>query len=69
MDVKLFQIEYDTDGEVIDDLPKVIHTTLVEMGYTEEDGEFNEFVDMNGADFISNETGFCVIEFLWEITK
>lgn len=69
MDVKLFQIEYDTDGEVIDDLPKVIYTTLDEMGYTEEDGEFNEFVDMNGADFISDKTGFCVIEFLWEITK
>jgi len=69
MNVTLFNIEYDTDGEVIDNLPKVIHTTPEEMSYTEEDGDVNEFVDMKGADFISDKTGFCVIEFLWEIVK
>ena len=63
-DVILFNIEYDTDGEKID-LPKTVNTTLEEMSYTE--GPINEFVDMNGADFISDKTGFCVVEFLWEI--
>lgn len=69
MKVRLFDIEYDTDGEVIDDLPKTIHTTLEEMSYTEEDGDISEFVYLNGADFISDKTGFCVSKFLWEIVK
>ena len=69
MNVKLFNIEYDTDGEVVDGLPRTIHTTLKEMSYTNEDGDVNEFVDMNGADFISYKTGYCVFEFLWEIVK
>lgn len=68
MNVTLFNIEYDIDGdEKIDHLPKVINTTLEAMSY--EDGDVNEFVDMNGADFISDMTGFCVSEFLWSIQK
>lgn len=69
MKITLSNIEYDTDGEVIDNLPEVIHTTPEEMSYTEEDGDINEFVSMNGADFISDKTGFCVIGFLWDIVK
>lgn len=67
--VKLFEINYETDGEEVD-LPNVIEATLVKMGWTEgEDVDKDDFISIYGADFISNETGWLVNSFSYEIMK
>lgn len=65
--VTLYEIDYDTDGEDIDDLPGEINTTLEEMGW---DGEENpdEFIYVNGADFISDQTGWLVNGFYHKLS-
>jgi hypothetical protein len=70
MTIKLYDIVYDTDGYGVD-LPEEIVTTLEEMDYDVElNGlDISEFVSMNGADFISDETGFLVCSFSFEILK
>ena len=69
--IKLYDIEYDTDGEDVE-LPDEIITTLEEMGWdAENDKEENieEFVINNGADHISDKTGWLVETFSVEIIK
>lgn len=69
--IKLYDIEYDTDGEDVE-LPDEIMTTLKEMGWdVEYDKEENieEFVMGNGADYISDQTGWLVESFSIEIIK
>lgn len=67
MKVRLFDISYDTDGHDVKDLPKVIETTLDEMGW-DEDEDPKEFVNETGADFISDTTGWLVNWYRFEIT-
>ncbi len=65
--VRLYDIDFDTDGEDIDDLPEEINTTLEEMGW-EGEGDAEGFVNMNGADFISDQTGWLVNGFCFELS-
>lgn len=73
--IKLYDIEYDTDGEDFDsdemedlELPEEITTTLEEMGW---DGEENmeEFISEYGADYISDQFGWLVKSFSFNIIK
>lgn len=70
MKIKLFNIVYDTDGHGVD-LPEEIVTTLEEMGYDVElNGlDLHEFVSLNGADYISDETGYMVCSFNFQFVK
>ena len=57
--IKLYNIEWDTDGEVIDDLPTevIIDNPTEEM--CESVGGFDDVL----ADYLSDEYGFCVFGF------
>ena len=48
-----YNIDYDTDGEEVDDLPETV--TIEAENY--------EDASLNGADQISDETGWCVNSF------
>lgn len=61
----LKDIDYDTDGESVE-LPDTIETTLEEMGW-EEDENIDDFIMNRGADFISDETGWLVNSFDFEL--
>jgi hypothetical protein len=68
MTIKLFNIEFETDGEKVD-LPSEIVCTPEDMGYDEsEDGDIESFIDERGADHISDTTGWLVNGFDYEIT-
>jgi len=60
MRVKAYRIEYDTDGEEVHGLPKVLHFNI-------EDPDFNPENDL--ADLISDHTGWCVFSFKYKILK
>lgn len=53
---KAYNIDYDTDGEVVDGLPE---TVLFEA---EDDTD----ASLTGADQISDKTGWCVNSFSYE---
>ncbi len=62
------QIQYDTDGEVVEGLPTVITTNSNEIGYSEyDDGDLEWYVAEYGADYISDHTGWLVNGFNFEI--
>lgn len=65
--IRLYEIDYDTDGEDVE-LPEEISTTAEEMGWDEDDN-IDQFVSENGADFISDQTGWLVNGFLFEIIR
>ena len=48
-----YNIKYDTDGQDVKDLPE---TMTIEAENVQD-------AQLNGADFISNKTGWCVISF------
>jgi hypothetical protein len=56
--IRFIDIDYDTDGEKVD-LPKTLESVF------EEDFD----PEMDGADYISDETGWCVFGFRWEEIK
>ena len=59
-------------GDDIDDNITLfdIETTLGEMGWSEEDGLTPaDFIEERGADYISDECGFCIDGYNWEIVK
>lgn len=73
--IRLYDIEYDTDGEDFDpadiedlELPEEITTTLEEMGW---DGEENmeEFVSEYAADYVSDQFGWLVKSLSFKIIK
>lgn len=66
MKVKIFNINYDTDGEEISDITKEFDTTLEEMGWGANEN-VSEFISEHGADFISDKTGWCVLSFQYEL--
>lgn len=66
MKVKLYNIEYETDGEVVTQ-PKEITTTLQEMGWSEYDLSPAAYIDECGADYISDVTGWLVKSFKYTI--
>jgi hypothetical protein len=60
MTIKLFNIDYDTDGEEVE-LPSEIDCTPEDMGYDpNEDGDIESFIQERGADYISDTTGWLV---------
>ena len=56
MKIKIYDIDWDTDGEVVDDLPTEI---IVEASAV---GSLDDI-----ADYLSDEYGFCVFSFITEI--
>ena len=56
MNYRVFNIEYDTDGETVD-LP-------IELHFKDLDKDFSP--DNELADLISDQTGFCVFSFEYE---
>ena len=62
MKVKAFNIQYDTDGnkKIASKLPK-------EIIFENLDNDFNPEYEL--ADEISNQTGFCVFNFNFEIIE
>jgi len=54
---RVFDIEYDTGGCAIDELPK-------ELFITADDVDFDPAEDL--ADSISDQTGFCVFGYAFE---
>lgn len=67
MKVKIFNINYDTDGEEISDITKEFDTTLEEMGWSANENDVSEFMSERGADYISDKTGWCVVGFNYEL--
>lgn len=65
--IVLSDIDYDTDGELVE-LPNVIETTLEEMGW-EENENIDDFIMDRGADFISDKTGWLVNSYNYKIIK
>lgn len=61
--IRVWNIEWDTDGEVIDDLPTevIIDNPTEEM--CEAVGGFDDVL----ADYLSDEYGFCVFGFNAEL--
>ena len=57
--IKIYNIEWDTDGEVIEDLP----TEVIIKNPTEEMCEAVGGFDDVLADYLSDEYGFCVFGF------
>lgn len=60
MKINVSEIEWDTDGEVVD-LPKEIS-----MDLDCEDRSDKETIGDAVADWLSDEYGWCVNEFLWD---
>jgi hypothetical protein len=56
--IQVRNIEWDTDGEEIDDLPKELY-----LSWNEFDNDFDFDEDL--ADWLSDEYGFCVVEYSW----
>lgn len=56
MKIKIYDIDWDTDGEIIEDLPTEIIV---------EDSAVGSLDDV--ADYLSDEYGFCVFSFIAEI--
>ena len=65
MNIRLYQIEYDTDGETLEGLPHELYFTLGELQWEKGD-RVDDIVDGLAADKISDETGFCVLGFIWD---
>ena len=69
--IRLYDIDVDIDEDDDEDITvDDIETTLGEMGWSEEDGLTPaDFIEERGADFISDECGFCIDGYNWEIVK
>ena len=72
--IKLFDIVYDTECPCWEnsedlDIPKEMTTTPDELGWSESEGDLEEYVMLQSADFISDRTGWCVISFRFSIDK
>lgn len=67
MNVKFFNIRYDTDGENISGIPEEVNTTMEEMGWDEDVWDVEDFINEHGADFISDKTGWCVFGYEYKI--
>ena len=78
--IRLYDIEVnlsdedidEMSGEDIDDNITIddIETTLGEMGWSEEDGLTPaDFIEERGADYISDECGWCINGYNWVIVK
>jgi hypothetical protein len=69
MKIVFTNIDFETDGEDVE-LPSEMSATPEEMGYdADADGELEEFVDMQGADYISDVTGWLVNGFSFKIEE
>ena len=66
MTIRFYEIEYDTDGEELDGLPYELYFTLSELNWEKGD-RVDDMVEGLGADKISDETGFCVLGFNWDL--
>jgi hypothetical protein len=66
MTIRFYEIEYDTDGEELDSLPYELYFTLGELNWEKGD-RVDDIVEGLGADKISDETGFCVLGFNWDL--
>lgn len=58
-------IEWDTDGQDIEELPIQLELTLADM--IEEDLEDEEIVTEKINDYLSDNYGFCVFDYEYEI--
>jgi predicted component of type VI protein secretion system len=56
MNYRVFNIEYDTDGEAVD--------LAIELHFKDLDKDFSPENEL--ADLISDQTGFCVFSFEYE---
>jgi hypothetical protein len=67
--IKFYNIEYDFDDtDIVDDLPTEI--TAATLDYeNESENDLSEFIDETGADWISEQVGFCVLGFNYEISN
>jgi hypothetical protein len=61
---KCTEIQYDTDGEDVD-LPTEIQIELSEREVSDDDDDAN--IEELLADAISDETGWCVESFRWNL--
>mgnify|MGYP006299064471 CR=1 FL=1 len=61
---KCTEIQYDTDGEDVD-LPTEIQIELSEREVSDDDDYTN--IEILLADAISDETGWCVESFRWNL--
>lgn len=64
--IRFYDIDVDGDGEdiTVDD----IETTLGELGWSEEQTPA-DLIEEIGADYISDECGWCINGYNWEIVK
>ena len=64
--IRFYNIDVDSDGEdiIIND----IETTLGKLGWDKKETP-DEFVFSMGADYISDECGWCINGYNWEIVK
>lgn len=58
-------IEWDTDGEDIEELPTEVELTLKDM--IEDDLEDEETVTEKITDYLSDNYGFCLFDYDYEI--
>jgi len=64
--IRFYDIDVDGEDITIDD----IETTLGELGWSEEDGLTPaDLIEEVGADYISDECGWCINGYNWEIVK
>ena len=61
--IHIFDIDWNTDGELIDDLPQEMAVKDDEEEFVDDDGEIN-----NGliSDWLSDRTGWLVNSFSWK---
>ena len=65
--VKFYNIEYDFDDtDIVDDLPTEFTAAILDY---ENENDLSEFIDETGADWISEQVGFCVLGFNYEISN
>jgi hypothetical protein len=64
--IRFYDIDVDGDGEdiTVDD----IETTLGQLGWSEEQTPA-DLIEEIGADYISDECGWCINGYNWEIVK
>jgi hypothetical protein len=67
MKANLFDICYDTDGEDIDGLPPYLVMEVPSEIKTMR--EANDWVWQEGADYISDHTGWCVKGFNFDVVR
>ena len=62
-------IQYDTDGESVSNLPKKLEFCLNNDRYPRTGAAWEANLEEALADCISDHTGWCVESFTWDILK